>query len=461
MARIHFVGINGVGINALAKFASDMGFETSGSDAHLGALAKDLRGDVYEGMNPAAVDGASMLVHTVAAGDDHPEIARARELGIPVLPRQKMLGEVSALFERSIAVAGTHGKTTTTAMITHILRAADKKFAAMIGGEGVDFSNYVNNRLVIGASEQERLGFVRRCAGETCDAYVSLQSKILAGGGIFVAEACEYMRSFLCLKPYVGVITNVEFDHPDCYASLADVKEAFEEFSAQSKIKICESKRLKDEKFAISLYGEGINARIALLADGGITTKGKRAATLSLPLGGEYNLRNAMFAICATYAMGVDIPTAAEALATFAGVKRRFEHAKNLGQTKVYFDFAHHPTELACAFARARSMGRTLAVFQPHTFSRTRAYLNDFAEVLGEGDGALILMPTYAARERSEGGDCIEALAEAIGEKYPLKKVILAASHADALEKTRELADAYDVVLMLGAGDIYAIKDML
>lgn len=445
----------------MAKFASDLGFEVSGSDAHIGALARGVRGDVYEGVDAKATEGASLLVHTAAVGSGHPEIARARELGIPVLPRQKMLGEVSALFERSVAVAGTHGKTTTTAMIAHILRAANKKFAAMIGGEGVEFSNYVNNKLAFRANEQERRGFLSHCIGQTCAEYVSLQSKILASGGIFVAEACEYMRSFLALKPYAGVVTNVEYDHPDCYSSLADVKEAFAEFAAQSKIKICESERMKGEEFAVCLSGEGVDARIALLADGDIAVKGRRAAKLALPLGGDYNLRNAMFAIGAAYAVGVDVSQAAQALENFAGVKRRFERAKNLGRAEVYFDFAHHPTEIACALARANKLGRTLAVFQPHTYTRTRAYLNDFANVLGEGDGALILMPTYAARERREDGDDIDALAAAISEKNARKQVIMTSSHAEALEKARELAGAYDVVLMLGAGDIYALKEML
>ena len=152
MARIHFVGIGGVGVNALAKFVAELGFEVSGSDAHVGALALSVSGDVREGICPEAVDGACMLVYTEAVGSDHPEIARARELGMPVLPRQKMLGEVAALFDRSVAVAGTHGKTTTTAMLSHILRAQDKKFVAMIGGEGVDMGNYVNNRLAFDMS---------------------------------------------------------------------------------------------------------------------------------------------------------------------------------------------------------------------------------------------------------------------------------------------------------------------
>lgn len=454
------MGINGVGINALAKFAAELGFETSGSDAHLTTLSNFTAG-AYEGVDASRVDGAVMLAHTAAVGEDHPEIVRARELGIPVLSRQKLLGEVSALFERCAAVAGTHGKTTVTAMLAHILRGADKKFAAFIGGESADFCNFAINRLKFSLSEEERMGFVAHCAGVSDENYTSLKNKIVASGGALVTEACEYKRSFLELKPYVGVVTNMDLDHPDCYSSLKDVRDAFEEFLAKSRIKIFKDEYAKDNLCTIMLSGEGLCKRMSVSRDGKIAVDGKFARALKLPMGGEYNLQNALFAVGAAYALGVDVGAGVDALKNFAGVKRRFERAKDVRGTPAYFDFAHHPAEIACALERAREMGRVLVVFQPHTYSRTRAYLGDFAKTLGDGDGALILMPTYAAREPKEAGVDSDELERAIAKAYPNKRVLLVASHAQALNEAQKLAPQYDVVMFVGAGDIYAIKEML
>ena len=457
MARIHFVGIGGVGINALAKFAKTMGFEVSGSDARLSAPVMGLKGDIYEGVRPSAVDGADMLAYTLAANESHPEISRALGLGIPVLPRHVMLGEVSRLFERSVAVAGTHGKTTTTAMLTHILFRSQKKFAAMIGGECVDFSNFVNNNIAFNVSEEMRRGFIDHCEGKDNAAYFALKDRIVAGGGIFVTEACEYMRGFLQLKPYVGVATNVDFDHPDCYASEADVRAAFDEFLEGSRIRITEAGYV-DGAYTIAIDGSGISTALSLRESREVYIGKKYACELKLLMGGEYNLHNAMFAIAAAYALGISPADSARALLDFAGVQRRFERAGSILGVPVYFDFAHHPTEIACALERARNEGSTLAVFQPHTFSRTKAYLEKFAKVLGEGEGALILAPTYAARETEEDGVGIDALEAAIREKYPNKLVFKAKDLDDALQLARMLAPLHKSVLMLGAGDIYSLK---
>ncbi len=467
MAKIHFVGINGVGINALAKFAADMGFEVSGSDAHIGNLAREIKGRLCQGEDPSAVESADVVVPTLAATacakDNvfaHPELARAAALFVPIVPRKKMLGEAAALFERSVAVAGTHGKTTVTAMLTHILFAADAKFVAMIGGESVDHSNYVNNNVDLAVDEELRRAFLRRLIGESTQEYERLKSRTLAGGGIFVTEACEYMRSFLEIKPYVGIVTNVEYDHPDCYASIDDVRAAFDEFLDGCRIKIVEAKSQANE-FAIALIGPGLNKTLSLCGKDVVMSDGKKMCELRLAEGGEYNLQNAMFAIGAAYALGIDAGEAAESLCSYAGVKRRFERAKDIEGTSAYFDFAHHPTEIACALDRAAAMGRTLIVFQPHTFSRTKAYLDDFAKTLGRGDCPLVLLPTYAAREPKAAGVDVDALAEAVKGAYPSKRVLIAADHAEALEIARRYAKDCDVIMFVGAGDIYSIKDMI
>ncbi len=451
------MGISGVGINALAKFAAQMGFEVSGSDARLDPSVTAIEGDIYEGVRPSAVDGANMLVHTLAASERHPEIARARELGIPVLPRHIMLKEVSKLFERSVAVAGTHGKTTTTAMLTHILHRCQKKFVSMIGGECVDFSNFVNNNIALDLTEQMRRGFIRRCAGEDCAAYSALRDKIVVGGGIFVTEACEYMRGFLSLKPYIGLATSVDFDHPDCYKSREDVRAAFDEFLDGCRVGIFEAGTAYGE-YTVAIEGGGVSSKLSLNGAREVRIDGKFACDLKLPMGGEYNLRNALFAIAAAYALGISPNESARTLLDFAGVKRRFERAGSILGVPVYFDFAHHPTEIACALERANEDGSTLVVFQPHTYSRTKAYLDGFVKVLSEGDGALILVPTYAARETKEDGVDIDVLEAAIKEKFPNKLVFDAKDLDDALKLARMLAPLHKTVLMLGAGDIYSLK---
>lgn len=477
MARIHFVGISGVGVNALAKFAAEMGFEVSGSDSRLSPLAKELDADIREGVCAHAVDGADMLVHTLAAGADHPEISRARVLGIPVVARHVMLCQVAKLFERDVAVAGTHGKTTTTAMLTHILFHSHKKFAAMIGGECVDFSNFVNNNIALDISEDMRRGFISHCAGEDVSEYCALRDRLVAGGGIFVTEACEYKRGFLQLRPYIGVVTNVDFDHPDCYSSQEDVRAAFDEFLAGCRIKVTEDGAGGTRKnahmgadiaktraeasggYTVAIEGSGLSETLTLTAAHEVYVGKTKACKLGLPMGGEYNFHNAMFAIAAAYALGISPCESASALSSFAGVKRRFERAGSMAGVPVYFDFAHHPTEIACALERAREAGSVLAVFQPHTFSRTKAYLDDFARVLGEGDGALVLAPTYAARESIQDGVGIDALEARIRERYPTKLVFKAKDLRDVLQLANMLAPLHGSVLMLGAGDIYSLRD--
>lgn len=460
VARIHFVGISGVGINALAKLSADLGFCVSGSDAKLSPLALSVGGKVYEGEDPAFAAQADALTYSLAAPLTHPEIAEATARGKKVVPRHVLLGEEAALFERSVAVAGTHGKTTTSAMLAHILRAQDKKFVALIGGESIDGSNYVKNKFAPALTEEMREALLGKLAGDEGRAYEALKSKMAADGGIFVAEACEYKRSFLALKPYVGVITNIEEDHPDCYSSLDEVKDAFARFAEGCRLKISPVPNIDGEDMAAELLGDGLCERISLSNGAEICHRGERVP-LSLEVGGQYNRRNALFAIAAAYALGIDIRDSAAALEGFAGVKRRFERAKDISGKPAYFDFAHHPTEISCALERASELGKLLVVFQPHTFSRTKAYLADFADRLGRGDGELILMPTYAARETRDDGEDEGAIAREITKRYPKKRITLARDHADALDKIRASAAEHGAILLLGAGDIYALKDML
>lgn len=431
--KIHFIGIGGVGVNALARYVLDNGGSVSGSDAKFSAFCKNIRDKgayVYEGVNASAIDNADAVVYSSAIKSDNAELVRAKERNIPVFERQEFLHEIAREYKTVIGIAGTHGKTTTTAMIAHVLAEHNKKFVAMIGGDSVDFGNYVNNS----------------CGDKD----------------VFLVEACEYKRNFLTLHPSVAVVTNIECDHPDCYSDYASVKEAFDEYLSQAKTKIF-LKRDGEKSWEIALQGEdGIDVVCASLKENScaVCFNKKHVCDFRLSDGGDYNYKNATFAISVAKILGIEINDAAKSLGTFGGVARRFEYAGKINGVPTYFDFAHHPTEIACVLDRAKNYGRILAIFQPHTYSRTKAYFDDFVKVFGAQKqiGTLILMPTYAARETFDGDYESDALADAIKAKFGKLDIYLAADKSSAYGLASKFAKSHDIVLFIGAGDIYDIK---
>lgn len=448
----YFVGIGGVGVNALAKFVMDFGIKVSGSDAKINGLCREL---IEKGAKISQIpdyfelENADFLVFSSAIPTDNPEIKRAKELHIPVFERHEFLAYVSKFFAQTVAIAGTHGKTTTTAMLTHISKTNDLKFVSMIGGESIEFSNYVNNT---GASQIKDL--------KDC---------------IFICEACEYKRNLLALKPSVGAVLNAECDHPDCYADLFEIKSTFAEFLKKSEVKIVGSDNLglvgknfnkKNGKgFGVFIEREKEKQIQCFFKDDkAIVSDGKKAVSLTLEDGGEYNYKNATFALATAIAIGMDFETCVRCLKDYSGVKRRFEKADDIGKTKVVFDFAHHPSEIAQVIKRASVLGKIMVVFQPHTYSRTKAYIDDFASVLGaKGNGVktIALMPTYAARETLKDGCGSDVLASTIFDKYRKRGVYLLKSKQSTVDFVKSHAKSHDIVLMIGAGDIYDLKDLL
>lgn len=438
--RIHFIGIGGVGVNALAKFCSDLGAMVSGSDMKINSLCEEIvlrGGEVWQGENVDRMVDATLVVYSSAIKPTNAELQYAMKHGIKTLERYEFLGEISSLFKKTIAIAGTHGKTTTTAMLTHILKKQNVSFVSMIGGECVDFSNYVNN-----------------INGDLKDA-------------IFLCEACEYKHSLLALYPEIAVVTNAECDHPDCYQDIDSVNDVFEKFFSQSNTRITSGKYsylLKAEGYAddciVVSDGNGARAYSCDFEHGknGICGIRYANATLRLKDDGDYNYLNAMYAICVAQRLG--IRDSQKSLEDFKGVKRRFEEGKRIDGARVFFDFAHHPTEIRCVLNRAKRYGKMLVVFQPHTYSRTKAYLADFVDVLSMlCIDALVLMPTYSAREDKSQGVDSDILASAIFDKNCKKKVYLAKSAQLTLDYAKINAKSYDVILFVGAGDIYALKD--
>lgn len=457
----YFIGIGGVGVNALASFALDFGISIAGSDKKMNTLCNTLikkgvsiflSGKEISNEQKKCIEQADFICFSSAISQDNPELLYAKSLSIPVFERHELLADFSFLFSKVIAIAGTHGKTSTTAMLTQILLLNNQKFVAMIGGESVDFQNYVNNT---GATSFDEL--------KDC---------------VFVCEACEYKRNLLSLKPDIAVVTNAELDHPDCYDNINVLNDVFSQFLQKASVKIVDNKHAyllgKSKERAKS--GHKVYAVMAETKDGdrmlsGICKKShaiisldKEVAKLKLKCGGEYNYRNACFALMVASELGIRISDAIKALEMFKGVKRRFEYAGELSGAKVYFDFAHHPSEIACVIASAVATGKMLVVFQPHTYSRTEAYLEDFARSLAKkhnGVHTLVLMNTYGAREKKSDGVESNVLAKEIFDKFRKKNVYLLDSHKLTCDFVISHAKYFNVILMLGAGDIYELKDML
>ncbi len=434
--RVHFIGIGGISCNALAKFVLDFGGSVSGSDRKITPLCEDIRirgADIWQGEIPQRVK-ADMVVFSSAIKDDNKELIWARNKGISIYERHEFLAEVSKLFGTSVAIAGTHGKTSTTAMLTHILKNKGFPFVSMIGGECVDGANYVNNTYASNVNQLKNY--------------------------IFVCEACEYKEHMLSLKSDIGAITNIECDHPDCYKDLESVKSAFDKFVQNCKITVAECGENGDNDYCVGYKDNRLSMR--LTSDGAsVFDNGKYIGDLRLKDDGEYNYHNALFAIAIARLLGVKCQDSIKSLLDYRGVKRRFERCADVGGVPIIFDFAHHPTEIMQAIKRAEKYGDVLAIFQPHTYSRTQAYLEDFAFALTSNDcvKALGIMPTYAARETLSMGVNSDILAKTIFDKFHKVDVVLLKNAQSTVDFVKNNALRHDIVLMLGAGDIYDLRN--
>ncbi|MDQ4049005.1 MAG: UDP-N-acetylmuramate--L-alanine ligase [Actinomycetota bacterium] len=427
--RLHFVGIGGVGMSGLALVTQALGAEVSGSDRSASTYVERLRRhgiDPAIGHDAANVPGGAEVVVSTAIPEDNPELAAARAAGARIRHRGELLGEVSRL-RRSIAVAGTHGKTTTGAMLAHALTAAGHAPSYLIGGE---------------------LRSARTNAAWSDD------------GDWIAVEADESDRSFLELRRDVAVVTNVELDHHASYRSLSELQAAFADFAAPAGVRI-----LGPE---VDLPGSG--SAVAY----GITTGDLRAEALELrPLGsrfvvegttvelnvpGRHNVLNALATLAACRATGLEPSVAAPALAGFKGTARRFEErGRTPGGARVFDDYAHHPTEVRVTLEAARTAGarRVVACFQPHLYSRTRELAREFGRALALAD-VVVVIDVYPARERAEDFPGVSGLlvAEAAAESAGGRRVWWLPSMDDAARMLHSELRAGDLVLTLGAGDV-------
>ena len=444
-AHVHIVGIGGIGMSAIARVLLERGgYRVSGSDRSLSEVGRALArlgAQVYDGHRAGQIGDADVLFVSSAIPGDNVEVQAARARGIPVVARPQVLAWLTAPYQ-TIAVAGTHGKTTTTAMIAQLLLRAGLDPTFIVGG------------VLPGLDTNARAG----------------------QGPHFVIEADEYDRTFLALRPSVAVITNIELDHPDCYPTFAEVQAAFRAFVAgvvpAGLVVACSDDQgaralladLPQGRRAIRYGLEGpCDLSAADLCNNGsgygfeLVAAGERQGRLQLEVPGLHNVRNALAALAVARELGIAGAVAREVLASYQGVGRRFELKGEAHGVTVVDDYAHHPTEIRAtlAAARARFGERPIwAVFQPHTFSRTQALLEEYRQSFREADHVLIT-PIYAARERDDHSISAADLVRGVDHSDMRSVPDLEA----ATEVLVRGVQAGDVVVVMGAGDSYRVGE--
>lgn len=438
----HLVGIGGVSMSPLAEVLHGAGVRITGSDAHESGAVEHLRAlgvPVTIGHLPESVEGADCVIRTAAVHDDNPEIAAARRLGIPVFERAQAWGAIMRHYHNALCVAGTHGKTTTTSMCTHIFLAAGLDPTVMIGG----------TLPAIGSGY--RVG-----KGET-----------------IILESCEYCNSFLSFFPTVAVILNVEEDHLDFFKDLTDIQHSFRRFAelvppagavivnADNASAMEAVAGLEHPIFTFGLdHAADCTAANLTEVDGrpvfDVMIRGEKYARVELHVYGHHNVLNALAAASAAWALGLPGHAVETGLASFTGAGRRFEHKGTYHGAEVYDDYAHHPDELHALFTTAKEMGyeRLVVAFQPHTYSRTAKLFERFVEELKIPDVA-ILAEIFAAREQNTLGIS----------SADLCRNIPGAVYCSTLDKAaaalRQAARPGDLILTVGAGDIYRAGEKL
>lgn len=425
--RVYFLGIGGIGMSALARYFHREGVAVSGYDRSSSVVTRALEAEgiqVFHDQDASRLAGNDLIVYTPAVPASTPEMVEARNGQYLLKKRAEVLGELSTTF-KTLAVAGTHGKTTTSTMLAHFLRGSGVDASAFLGG----ISRNLNGNFVHGQSDW------------------------------MVTEADEYDRSFLHLKPHTGIITSLDPDHLDIYGDSESMTESYRQFAAQSAHCLVHTS-VSTTTWARKYPSYGVNAgdiRAENLRPEGLGVRftyrsaDHKIEDLFLPMPGQHNVSNATAAIAVALSCGVDPVRLRDATASFKGIYRRFEVKLHTNVISHIDDYAHHPTEIEAAITAAREYlpGRKLTVvFQPHLFSRTRDFAAGFADALSRAD-QVYLLDIYPARE-----EVIPGISSAmLMEKMSLNRVQLA-SREILPESLRQSIGSHDVVLTLGAGDI-------
>ena len=438
--RVHLAGIGGVSMSPLAEVLHGMGLIVQGSDQTDSPAVEHLRNlgvSIHVGHEASDIEGAEFVIRTAAIHDDNPEIAAAHQKNIPVFERAEAWGAIMQQYENAVCIAGTHGKTTTTSMTTHIFMAANADPTVMIGGT-----------------------------------LPMLHSGYRVGkGDTIILESCEYCNSFLHFFPTVSVILNVEADHLDFFKDLEDIKRSFRRFAELTPndgfiIANADDPNAMDALNGLPLFTfgfrEGANCQAQNLTwshgrpSFDVAVGGRLFTHLDLRVAGMHNVYNALAAASAAYVLNVPSKAVRQGLEGFFGAGRRFERKGQFNGAVIYDDYAHHPAELHALLEMAKTLGyeRVICAFQPHTYTRTKALFDDFVRELQIADLA-ILTDIYAAREKNTIGISSGDLAA----KIP--NAIYCPSLPEAAAKLREIVQTGDLVITVGAGDIYTVGEAL
>ncbi|MCU0521842.1 MAG: UDP-N-acetylmuramate--L-alanine ligase [Anaerolineae bacterium] len=459
-SEVHVVGIGGAGMSAIARVLHGWGLTVHGSDRRTSPITDALQAEgiaVTIGHAADAIGAADLVLASSAVPDANPEITAARARGIRVARRPEFLSEMTAGYD-VVAVSGAHGKTTVTGMLTLTLLQVGLDPTAIIGGVVANLGT--NGR-----------------AGD---------------GPYFVIEADEYRNTFLALAPRIAVVTNIEFDHPDCFSDLGFVRLAFGEFVGNivpgGLLVACGDDPIAR---AVAASHQANGGRVVLYGCGSTTAKseselewrasglrsncyggvsfdvehaGEAIGEVTLRLPGAYNAVNALAVLAVSEELGVDLEVARGVLARFEGTARRFEVLGEASQVTVIDDYAHHPTQIRGVLAAARqryAMRRIVAVWEPHTFSRVRALYDAFVTAFADAD-AVVILPIYAAREQDDGSLTAADLAKSVARAVDRGRAVWSASSLD--DAVAHLVDTVcpdDVVLLMGAGDEYLVGHRL
>lgn len=446
--KIHMIGIGGVSMSGIADIITSMGFKVTGSDMNKSATTDRLEKQgikVFIGHNAENVKGADIVVYTAAIKQDNPEIVEAKRLGLELIERSTFLGLLTKLYSETISISGTHGKTTTTSMLSQIFIEAQKDPSVQVGA---DLKILGNQNYRVGKSDY------------------------------FIVESCEYVRSFLQFFPKTAVVLNIEADHLDCYKDINDIKSAFNSFlnippengliilNADDKncLEISKNHKAKAITFAVENTSADWTAKnITLNKNGGysfvaICKNDEVPVTLNVP--GYHNIYNALASIAVARYYGITAEKIAQALNDFRGASRRFEYVGTVKGATIYDDYAHHPTEIKATISSAKNMkyNKLWVIFQPHTYTRTYTLFDEFVKAF-DGVDNTIIVDIYAAREKDTGLVSSKQLAEKVNEYSKNCKYI--STLEEAKEYLLNNIQNDDIILTVGAGSITKLGRML
>ncbi|GKX30550.1 UDP-N-acetylmuramate--L-alanine ligase [Vallitalea longa] len=446
--NVHFIGIGGISMSGLAEILHQKGFTVTGSDQKGTQITKKLESldiNVFIGHRACNIsDDTGLVIYTAAVKEDNIEYITAKVKNIPMLGRAELLGQIMKNYKYPIGVSGTHGKTTTTSMISHILLVGEKDPTISIGG----ILNAIHGNIRVGHSDY------------------------------FVAESCEYCDSFLHFNPFVSIILNIEEDHLDYFKDINQIRRSFKAFANKlpNDGYLVINTEIDNYEEIISgldcnIITYGNDERANFYADNitynelGYPTydliyNGKKIEEISLQVNGIHNVYNSLAAIAATYCLDMDIQNAKKGIMNFTGTNRRFEYKGNIRGVNVIDDYAHHPTAISATLSAATKYphDKLWVVFQPHTYSRTKAFLKSFADSLSSADN-IILTDIYAAREKNTGDIHSKDL---LSELTKLGKQAFYFSSFDEIENfLLQNCHPNDLLITMGAGDVKIIGEEL